>query len=76
MYVGIIKGVVQLNGEALSLSIEQFVEVLSPTILDLLVLHQKSICSILDAFDLVEIPRLPFSDLGHLIDVPFALPRV
>ena len=39
--------------------------------LDLIVLHQELICSILDAFDLFDIPRLPH-DLSHLIDVPCA----
>ena len=73
--VDIIKGVIQFNGRALILSIEQLIEVLSPSILDLFVLHQKPICSILDALDLVDIPRLPLSDLGHLIDVPFAFLR-
>uniref|UniRef100_A0A0A9DIR9 Uncharacterized protein n=1 Tax=Arundo donax TaxID=35708 RepID=A0A0A9DIR9_ARUDO len=75
MHVGIIKGVVQLNGRALT-SIEQLVKVLSPSILNLIVFHQKSICPILDAFDLVDIPHLSLTDFGHLIDVSFPFFRV
>jgi hypothetical protein len=69
MTAGINKGVVEFNGRALGLSIEQLVNVLPPSMLNLLVLHQ-------DAFDLVNIPHLPLSNLGHLIDIPFAFIRV
>ena len=40
--------------------------------LNVLVLYQELVCSVLDAFDLANIPRLPLMDLVHLIDVPFA----
>ena len=75
MSVVVIKGVIHLNGRALILSIEQFFEVLSLSILDLLALHRTSICSILHAFALVDILCLPLSNLGHLIDIPFAFLR-
>jgi hypothetical protein len=42
--------------------------------LNLLVLHQELVCSIIDASDLINIPRLPHSNLGQ--DVPFAFLRV
>ena len=45
-------------------------------LLNLLVLHQELVYSVLDAFDLVNIPCLPLSDLGHLIDVAFPFLRV
>ena len=51
------------------LAIEQHVEVLLSSMPDLLVLNQKLICFVLDAFDLVDIPGLQLLDLGHLIDV-------
>ena len=41
--------------------------------LNILTLHRELVCFVLDAFDLVDIPRLSLSDLGHLIGVPFAL---
>ena len=69
MTVDIVKGVIQLNGRALILAIEQHVEVLLSSMPDLLVLNQKLICFVLDAFDLVDIPGLHLLDLGHLIDV-------
>jgi hypothetical protein len=31
------------------------------------------VCFILDAFDLVDIPCLPFTNLGHPIDILFSL---
>lgn len=39
--------------------------------LDLVVLHQKPVCSVLNAFYLDDIPCLPLLDLGNLIDAPF-----
>ena len=70
--IRIIKRFVQLNGKALALPVEQFVEVLSPSSLDLIISHHKSTGLILDAFDLLYVPRIPFTDLGHLVDVLFS----
>jgi hypothetical protein len=73
---GIIKAVIKFNGRALGLPIEQLVKVLPASMLNILVLHYELVCSVLDAFDLVNISRLPLSNLGNLIDIPFALFRV
>ena len=74
--VDIIKGVIQFNGRALILSIEHLVKVLPPSMLNLLVLQHELICSVFDAFDLVDGPCLPLLDFGHLIDVHFLFLRV
>lgn len=65
--IDVIKGVIQLHHGVLILSIEQLVELFSPCVLYLVVFHQKSIILILDAFNLVEVSRLPLLECSYLI---------
>jgi hypothetical protein len=66
MPAGINKGAAKFNGRALGLPIEHIVKVLPSSMLNLLALHQELVCSMLDAFHLVNIPRLPLLNLALL----------
>ena len=50
-------------------------EVLSPSVLYLIIFHQMSVSLVFDAFNLGEVSRLPLSKCCHLIDVLFAVLR-
>jgi hypothetical protein len=50
-------------------SIEQVVKILSPFMIDLILLHQEVLCFFLNTFNLVEVPCLPLTDTIHPIYV-------
>jgi hypothetical protein len=54
---------------SLILTIEKIVKIPLPPLFDVLSFHQELIHLILNAFNLVEVPRLPFSNPSYLIDI-------
>jgi hypothetical protein len=64
--IDVIKRLIQLKGRVPFVPIEQLVKILSPSISDLF-LHQEVQRFILNALNLVEVPRLPLTNHSHPI---------
>jgi hypothetical protein len=58
-----------LGVRSLILTIENIVKMSLPPLFDILSFHQELIHLILNAINLVEVPRLPFSNPSYLIDI-------